>query len=233
MSNTIGPFISMAAAPEWCDDSPIGQLRKQYVDENPGVTFVKEHIPGAHQMGLNEKNNFFWVVDSPVEPRKPGVYSRTYKINSKQTNHWINYIHNSSNTMLKEWECNKIAQPTRAMMSIDFGRTLQIEEWFFWEMCQYAKKVQQYNEETARKEQEQREQAKRQYEQNRIQQLEKEKRIRERKIETEAKRRINEMAEQMAFESAVQNKMAELLASTSTLDARMKVREAELRDLFM
>jgi hypothetical protein len=59
------------------------------------------------------------------------------------------------------------------------------------------------------------------------------KRAKERKIEEEARRRIDEMAEQLAFESAVQKKMTELLASTSTLDARMKLREAELKDLFM
>lgn len=66
----------------------------------------------------------------------------------------------------------------------------------------------------------------------REQQLAKEKRLYEQKVFEEAQRRIKEAAETAAFELAVQEKMKQLLASSDTLESRMKLREAELSGLF-
>ena len=58
------------------------------------------------------------------------------------------------------------------------------------------------------------------------------KRMHEYMILKEAEKRIKEAAEAAAFESAVQEKMRELLASASTIESRMKIREIELKELF-
>jgi hypothetical protein len=71
------------------------------------------------------------------------------------------------------------------------------------------------------------------HEKQRIDFIKRQQRLQEHKIHAEAQRRIKEIAEQTKFEAAVQQKMKQLLSSDSTLNERMKVREAELQDLFI
>ena len=232
-------------------NNPIEKLREEFIELNPHLKF--------EQIRNHEDNSLISIVvpKNEVSSFKNGLF-KPKLINSKETNDWINFIRQKSDSILNEHEQNlkKIQQqfkgiqifpqssfeiqkfnnrfpyPKRGAVSLNFGIYLLIEERFYNSVIHYISHVNEKIEEAKVQQEIKRQQQKEIADQQRIDYIRHQQRLKENKILAEAQRRIKAIAEQTEFEAAVQQKMKQLLSSDSTLNDRMKVREAELQDLF-